>query len=138
MAAAPIRIRREHDLDWLREVHPLAFPQDRWPGEYNAFWVAVRGDELLGFASATFKDRRLHLTRCAVVAAAQGLGLQRRLIAVRERYGLRIWCTEVHTYTTRDNWASITNLIRAGYRIESGGANYFNFTKRLTACSRSS
>lgn len=131
--ASLIRVRREHDLEWLREVHRVAFPHDAWPTEdIQLYWTAVRGDELLGFAGATFCDRVLHLTRCAVVASAQGLGLQRKLIGVRERYARRIWCTTIETYTTRDNWASITNLIRCGYRFAPCRSPlYFNFTKSL-------
>lgn len=132
-----IRIRREHDLEWLREVHRLAFPDDVWPGDENAFWVAVRGDELLGFASARPLRRlncTLELTRCAVVASAHGKGLQRRLLAVRERYARRHAMRTVTTYTTRDNLPSITNLIRAGYRFaECRSPLYFNFVKRLQA-----
>ncbi len=115
---SPIRIRREQDLEWLREVHAVAFPDDIWPGEDDAFWIATRGDELLGFASARPRGDRLELTRCAIVTAAQGMGLQRRLIRVREAYGRREGCGLAYTYTTRDNWPSITNLSREGYRFD--------------------
>lgn len=129
----PIRIRRERDLEWLREVHAIAFPDDRWPGDDHAFWVATRGSELLGFASALVTGDMLELTRCAVVSSMHGKGMQRRLIAVREAYARRQGCAGVATYTTRDNWSSITNLVRAGYRFctDQPDARFFNFFKRL-------
>ncbi len=125
-------IRREDDLEWLREVHALAFPDDCWPGDEHLFWIATRGAELLAFASARPIEDTLELTRCAVVASAAGTGMQRRLIGVRERYARRIGCRYVATYTTRGNWASITNLIRAGYRFKPCSSPlYFNFLKVL-------
>lgn len=127
-----VRIRRETDLEWLREVHALAFPDDIWPGDDDLFWIAARGPELLAFASARPQGDMLELTRCAVVASAGGTGMQRKLIAVRERHARRTGCKTVCTYTTRDNYGSITNLIRAGYRFaESRSPLYFNFVKRL-------
>jgi len=134
-----IVIRREHDLEWLREVHRFAFPHDVWPGNNNLFWVAVhpargfRQEQLVGFASACNHGDMLELTSCAVVSAANGLGLQRRLIRVREAYARRQGCTCVCTYAIHHNYGSITNLIRAGYRFVRGysSTRYFHFVRYL-------
>lgn len=127
-------IRQEHDIEWLREVHKLAFPEDLWPGDDDKFWIATRGTDLVGFASARPRGDMLELTRCAVVAAETGRGLQRRFLAVREAYARRNGCKTVCTYTTMGNYPSITNLIRAGYRFSPLQTNrgYFNFVKYLS------
>ncbi len=73
------------------------------------------------------------MTSCGVVSYAAGKGLQRKLLKVREKYAKRYGCASVVTYTARDNYASITNLIRAGYRFSphQRGEQYFNFVKYL-------
>ncbi len=130
---ARVTVRREHDIDWMREVHRIAFPNDAWRCDADTFWVAARGSELLAFASARIEGDMLELTRCAVVSSAGGTGMQRRMLRVREAYARREGCTSICTYTTRDNYPSITNLIRAGYKFSphQRGEQWFNFVKYL-------
>lgn len=130
---SPVRIRRETDIEWLRDVRSVAFPGITWADDdRDVWWVATRGPELLAFASARSHGGMLELVSCAVVSRAAGTGMQRRLIAVRERYAAREGCKSVCTYTSRDNYPSITNLIRAGYRFAPCRSPlYFNFVKYL-------
>ncbi len=135
MASAAIRVRRELDVDWLRSVYALALPPASWAHDEDVFWVATREPcgALLAFASARPRGDMLELTSVGVVSAAAGTGMQRRMLRVRERYARSLGLGTVCTYTARDNYASVTNLIRAGYRFAAvqPRADYFNFVKRL-------
>ncbi len=126
-----IRIRREIDIEWLREIYALALPAASWCHDDDKFWIATRGPDLLAFASARPRGDMLELTSCGVVSSAAGTGMQRRMLRVRERYARRLGLPLVGTYAARDNYASITNLIRAGYRFApcQPRADYFNFVK---------
>lgn len=128
-----VRIQRETDTDWLREVYALALPAASWCHDDDVFWTATRGDELLAFASGRVLGDAFELTSCGVVSRAAGGGLQRRLIRVREAYARRAECASVVTYAARGNYASVTNLIRAGYRFarHQPRDGYFNFVKYL-------
>jgi GNAT superfamily N-acetyltransferase len=57
-----------------------------------------------------------YLKRAGVLHAFRGRGLQRRMIAVREKRARREGFTTMITDTT-DNPASANSLIRAGYKI---------------------
>ncbi len=138
-----IRIRRESDLEWMREVYGLALPANSWRHDEDTFWVATRtvsgrGGELLAFASACPLGDSLELTSCGVVSSAAGTGMQRRMLRVREAYARRLQLKSVCTYAATDNYRSITNLIRAGYRFApvQPRADYFYFVKCLTRTTR--
>jgi hypothetical protein len=106
---SPIRIRREDDLEWLREVYVMALPPSSWAHDEDTFWLATRGPDLLAFASARLRGDTLELTSCGVVSSAAGTGMQRRMLRVRERYASG-------TRAVRERYASGTRGVRAANR----------------------
>lgn len=86
-----VRPCQPSDLPAVLRVEQASFPWLWWNsleelGEYIKFegvhsFVAVEGDEIIGFVSFTLRNRWAHLDRIAVQSAAQGLGLGRALLA---------------------------------------------------------
>jgi GNAT superfamily N-acetyltransferase len=105
----------------LIALHDLTFfdPAVR-PDLPRGYWWLVRADgEAIAFCGMThtFGDWRTgYLKRAGVHKAFRGLGLQRRLITVRERKARKLGMTCMLTDTT-DNPASANSLIGAGYKI---------------------
>lgn len=109
------------DVEEAHELHELSFTDCKWPGDDHTYWVARTGaGDVAGFCSAAYWPdlKCAYLSRAAVTVAARGKGLQRRMIAARVK-----WVTEetdakaVWTYTRVDNYPSIINLIRAGFKF---------------------
>lgn len=115
----PISIRRCRDLKLVHSLHQETFPHDEWePQAGVAHWVAWDGDYPIGFCSAkVVQGDTLYLTRAGVLKSHRGLGLQRRLVSHRVRYARKQGCVAAITYTTQDNFPSITNLILSGFRF---------------------
>ncbi len=67
---------------------------------------------------------RAFLNRAGVVRQYRGLGLQLRMIRLRERRARAEGYVRLLTYTVAGNVPSANNLIKAGYRqwVPSGGA----------------
>ncbi len=87
--------------------------------ENNALWIA-RNDTgaLVGFCIATYihLDKCVFLSRAWVAPEARGQGLQRRMIAVRERWAKEQWnAIGCYTYTLNHNKHSSNNLIKSRY-----------------------
>ncbi len=81
-------------------------PDSRLFGQPTAFAVAyIDGDGLLVLGNV------------GVLKEARGQGLQRRLIRVRERWGRAQNALRARTYCSADNAASVSNLMRCGYRV---------------------
>lgn len=114
-----IRIRQLDDVEEARRLHALGFPHDEWVGDDHTFWVAYEDDRVVGFASAIlWQDLGvIFLSRCAVVKAARGSGLQRRLIRVRLRWGKAEGAAGAWTYTTLKNYGSMVNLLKCGFKF---------------------
>jgi len=116
----PYAIRRTEDVELARELHDQAFAGDEWPGDDNEFWIAFdEHQKVVGFCSAKFfpETKCAVLTRGAVVSAARGKGLQRRMIRTRVRWARQLGARIVVTYTSISNYPSITNLIREGFHL---------------------
>lgn len=114
------KLRRTDDLDIVRELHSLAFPEDKWVGDDHTFWVATdEHDKPVGFCSAIYwPDRNaVFLSRAAVAQSAQGNGLQRRMVRTRLNWARQQGAQRVVTYTTGRNYGSIINLLRCGLRF---------------------
>lgn len=124
----------------LRELQVTTLPGDvPMSTRTGWWWLAHDGCKPVAFAGLTRSSKwsdAAYLCRAGVVASHRGKGLQRRLIAVRERkaraLGLRWLITD-----TFDNPASGNSLIRAGFRLFSpskpwaaSGALYWR--KRIT------
>jgi GNAT superfamily N-acetyltransferase len=109
------------DAEEARELHTLAFAADRWPGDDHTYWVATapRG-EGVGFCSAIYWDeiKCVYLSRSAVAKAAQGQGLQRRMIEARVKWAMdETDARAVWTYTRANNYPCIVNLIMMGFQF---------------------
>lgn len=123
MTAMPrsVSIERTDDIALLKRLHLDTFPSDSFP-EFGAGWWWVMRDDTelpLGFCgmqpSSKFVDA-VYLVRAGVIPKARGLGLQARMIRVRERHARRLGMRWAITYTYC-NPASANSLIRCGYRI---------------------
>lgn len=112
-----MKLSRIEDADEARDIYRLAFPADYWPGDDHTFWVAREGKEIAGLCSALYAEQMklVYLSRAAVAWKFQGLGLQRRMIRERVKWGMEQGATVAWTYTLLRNHASIINLIREGF-----------------------
>lgn len=117
-----VKLYRCEDEDILRAVHTLCMPGDDWPGlsPRTAAWV---GEDETGtlvamcMARKTDSGKSVFLERAGVFRSHAGGGLQRRMIRARESWARRQGATHTITYTMYESWASITNLLRCGYRF---------------------
>lgn len=112
------------DVDLARDIHALAFPHDDWPGDDHNYWELSRTGSpgrrvTVGFCSARLLDngRDCFLSRAAVVKAAQGQGLHRRMIAHRVYWAWQQGADRCVTYTTLQNYPSMTNLLAVGFKF---------------------
>lgn len=122
----PYRSRRadlasEEDVEALRDLHELCFgttaPQVTY--DKGAWWLVykVGGKDPMGFGGivpSTLGPGYAYLKRSGILPDHRGHGLQRRLIAIRERWARKEGFHTVVTDTC-DNTPSANNLIRSGY-----------------------
>ncbi len=104
----------------LRHLHRTTFPGDKYPDFNLGYWWLVYHDaQPVAFAglhpSFNYEDTG-YLCRVGVLKAHRGLGLQRRLIRVREKKARALGWRFMVTDTTVENPASANSLIRCGYK----------------------
>jgi GNAT superfamily N-acetyltransferase len=106
------------------ELHKLAFPSDSWvsedfPDHEHAFWLASEGARPVGFCSAVLWDERkaVFLSRAAVINQCRGMGIHRMMIAKRVKWAWEQGVDRVVTYTTLQNYPSMSNLLDCGFRF---------------------
>lgn len=137
-----IRLFQCEDEDEAKMLHALAFKRCVWTTDEDIkdgqHWIAR--DELwqiVGFCSAKYvEDKKLvRLARAAVAKTARGQGLQCRMIRVRCQWGKRMGATRASTYCSKDNYESIHNLIKCGFRFykpkDPAWGEWHNFEKDL-------
>lgn len=115
-----ISLRITSDIDLIRELHSLAFPEDSWVGDDHTFWVARDSTgKPIGFCSAVYRPDSgyVFLSRAAVSLEARGSGLQRRMIRVRVAWAKRQGAATVITYTLLKNYESLVNLLKSKFRF---------------------
>lgn len=120
MSTPPAIVTRQIELDEARDIHAMAFPDDHWAGDEHTYWELrrLRGNRTVGFCSARMTDANTcFLSRAAVVKAARGQGLHKRMIAHRVYWAWQQGALRVFTYTTLQNYASMTNLLDVGFRF---------------------
>lgn len=94
------------------------FPQDEPVTIAHALWIAEDARGLpVGFCAAKNTQSYAFLLRAAVTEGANGKGLQRRMIRVREQWAKRQGAKRIITYVSHANARSLVNLIRCGYRF---------------------
>ena len=77
------------------------------------YWLVWHKGKRVGYCATKAFDDFIFMARSAVLSEYRGNGLQKRMLAIREKYhksGLFL------TYTRRSNAVSINNLIGCGYR----------------------
>ncbi len=101
----------------------------------SVWWVAADRDGVVGYAGVWVKPAKkaAYLTRAGVLPCARGLGLQRRLITVRERYARTQGCVRAYTYTHLENFPSMANLIKCSYFPYWADEDYLWFQKALVS-----
>jgi GNAT superfamily N-acetyltransferase len=127
------RIHQTDDEMLVRALHTICLPGDPF-SKGCQYWVAWEGEMPVAFCSV--KKLRsepgvVFLNRSGVVPSARGSNLQRRMLNARVK-----WCRvngiqSVITYAIYDNWPSIVNLLRSGFRFYvpewkwAGDVHYF-------------
>lgn len=112
-----MRLRRTEDVDLIKRLHETIFFGDYWEAGH-AYWVLTEGVRNIGFCAAKKVDGGggVFLLRAGVKSLYRGAGLQRRMIRIRERWAANEGASYCITYTMPNNWSSIVNLLKAGYK----------------------
>lgn len=140
MGSSDISIRQTNKFDDVVVLNALIMPEDDIDVSSNTFhWIArdKHSGKQVGFCSVTdCGDGVLFLSRCGVLRNYRGRGTQKRFIAIREQFAKRRGFEAVVTYTLKDNYQSMVNLIKSGYEIYSPeyswvGANVIYYRKKL-------
>jgi len=120
------RILQTDDIDKVRELDAFAFPGIKFPadGEDHTWWLIHDSEQpgkIAGYCGAVYRPAHgyVYMSRAAVAAYAQGKGLQRRMIRVRERWARKQGANRVITYTMLKNYDSICNLLKCGFRFDN-------------------
>jgi len=129
MASRDVRIVRcepsnQFQLNLIASMQIDCLPGDTpIPGDEGYWWVAQKREDgrKLNIAFACLKVCAGmpygYLARSGVYENHQGQGLQKRLIAARERYAKALGLTHMVCDTARTNYASSNSLIRCGYKL---------------------
>lgn len=125
-----VTFKRTKDVQALRALHALIFPDDDVPALNTnvAAWIGWAGEPPLEEQHATpvafctarhwREERAVFLERAGVLPIANGQGLQRRMIRLRESWARQqSGAQEMLTYVAPRNYQSMVNLLRCGYRF---------------------
>ena len=100
-----------------RNLHTAIFPGEAWECRESVLWVVTEpGGYPVAYAALDLWESGIcFLSSCGVRRKARGHGLQKRLIRTREKFAKLRDKLMVVTYTTANNYPSLTNLVRCGY-----------------------
>lgn len=140
-----MRIQLLDDLEEARDLwvdFQLAHDNsDQWPGDDHTYWTLVDGKTHVGLTSAVFRPEKgyVYLSYAIIMPSCQVKGLQRRLIRHRCNWAKRQGAIYVVTYTLLDNYPSMINLLRCGFKFAKHprewlgyGPDVHYFEKQLT------
>ncbi len=104
----------------LHKMQKACLPHDRpyFPAN-GTYWIAYDAEQPVAFCIVAPSVRwvdTVYLARAGVLPSHRGLGLQKRMISIRERWARRngyMWAIT----DTADNPASANSLITRGYRM---------------------
>lgn len=117
MPRSALSIRTVSPAD-VRRLWARGFPDDEWPGDHHTYWIAWDGRAPAGFCSAVVladDPATVFFSSSAVFPSWRGIGLHRRMIAVRRRWARRRGARCLITYVKAFNRPSAANLVRAGF-----------------------
>lgn len=111
-------IQTDDFVDEVRDLHALAFPAGPWPRREQTVWVALdESGAVVAFLSGCIDaDRVAHFDRYAVLPAAAGCGLGRRLMRRFVMWAMREGAGRATSYVRADNFPSLANFIATGWR----------------------
>ena len=118
-----ITIRKTKNSKAIRALEARCFPEDEPYDIAGAIWWLVKvGDFPIGYAGLKplpYEKDVGFLCRAGILSNYRGQGLQRKLIKLRIKEAQKLGLKQLVTYTTTDNYASITNLLNQGFRFYS-------------------
>lgn len=88
------------------------------------WWVLVDAGVIIAYCGCLYSEKVCVFVRAWVHEPYRGKGLQRRMIAIREKAAKLFNCYAVVTYTMTDNIHSANNLIRRGFKIHDPQYKY--------------
>lgn len=103
----------------LERLQKICLPYDKPYFSPGWYWIGYDGDKPVAFCVASPSLRwtdTVYLARAGVIPDYRGMGLQKRMIAMRERLARRkgyVWSVT----DTTNNPASSNSLISKGYRL---------------------
>lgn len=118
----PVRIRRVSDYRVAAAMDLDLFPSDEpiEDPENHVWFIGYDGPKAVCYASVKVLEGidagTAFLSRCGVIQAYRGQGLQRRLIKAREREAKSLGAKVMLTYTVSSNAHSMNSLFACGYR----------------------
>jgi GNAT superfamily N-acetyltransferase len=121
MPPSPYRIVPTKNVALVRSLEDriLAGQYFEGPDAGNSYWLVKRGAVPVGYCSIRPSQfdpgATAFLSRCGVLPACRGKGLQRRCIRVRVAWARRHDYKRVITYVATDNIHSARNVIREGF-----------------------
>ena len=106
----------------LNDLDRETFPLDSLYWKERCYWWLVYDDNIpvafAGLKPLEGKDKGCaFLCRAGVKKSHRGLGLQQKLIRIRIQAARRLGLVDLITCTSKDNYASATNIIRCGFRF---------------------
>lgn len=114
-----IRHTEDHD-DEIAALDAACFTRaEAYPVQVLAVsecWVALDGDEAVGYAVADLRLGGAYLDRYGVLPSHAGQGIGKRLIRAWLAWGRRSGAAYAWTYTVEANAQSINALIGCGFR----------------------
>lgn len=122
------------DIDAVHALEVALFPVDRWSVEQfwselsqptRAYFVAVEGDEIVGYAGAFVLAPDADVQTIAVAASAQGHGLGGRLLDTLVDAASEAGCRQMMLEVRSDNAAAISLYERSGFERLSTRRDYY-------------
>ncbi|MFZ5889714.1 MAG: GNAT family N-acetyltransferase [Myxococcota bacterium] len=136
MATAPLKIRvlEAKDAAFLQKLADLAFGEysrdaarsTLWMAEHHPTWIAMRGDERIGFAILRVAGReRAELLAIAVIEAERGHGVGRALIERAESAARVRGSPGLSLHTADANVAAIDLFRKRGFYVVRRLSRYY-------------
>ena len=131
-----VQFKMTKDQKLLRRLYKKAFPRDDMRDfSKDVSWVILSGKKRIGFCSVKVTSfNEVFLASCGVFKP--GHGIQKKAIQHRIRWAKRNGYRQIVTYTSKDNYKSIANLIKCGFLMYNpsyayAGRNFLYFSKKL-------